>query len=221
MKKDIVLQKDVNDELAWDPSVEAKNIGVGVKDGVVTLTGSVLTYSEKFAAEKAVRRIDGVRGIAEELSVDLLGEHMRNDSDITAAVANALDWNARIPKGSVTCLVEGGIVVLGGVVDWNYQRILASKSVRHILGIKGVNNQIVVRVKPADASQIKGKIADALKRLAMEDSLSIQVEADKGKVVLRGTVHSWTELDQVSRTAWSAPGVIEVENDLVVAYRGK
>jgi len=221
VKKDVDVQKDVNAELAWDPSVEARNVGVAVKDGVVTLTGTVLTYSEKFAAENAVRRIDGVRGIAEELAVNLQGEHMRNDADITAAVANALDWNARIPKGAVTCLVEGGVVFLGGSVDWNYQRIAAYKAVRHILGIKGVHNQITVRVKPAEAFEIKGKIADALKRIAMEDSLSIQVEANQGKVVLRGTVHSWTELDQASRTAWSAPGVVEVENDLVVAYRGK
>lgn len=218
MKKDTDVQKDVSDELAWDPSIEAQNIGVAVKDGVVTLTGTVLTYSEKFAAENAVRRIEGVRGIAEELSVNLRGDHMRNDGDITTAVANTLDSNARIPKGAVTCLVEGGVVVLGGVVDWNYQRIAAYKAVRHILGIKGVSNQILVRVKPADAFEIKGRIADALKRLAIEDSVGIQVEVEMGKVVLRGVVHSWSELERASRSAWSAPGVVDVENKLVLAY---
>lgn len=216
MKSDSEVKSDVNEELAWEPSVQAENIGVAVREGIVTLTGSVQTYSEKFAAETAVRRVAGVRGIAEELTVSLLGTHQRNDGDIASAIATGLDWNVRVPKGMVTCLVEGGVVVLGGTVDWNCQRVAAYKAVRHVLGVKGVSNQIRVKVRPAEAGAIKQKIAQALKRIAMKDASGIKVRADEGRVVLEGTVHSWAEHDQATRTVWAAPGVTDVENNLVV-----
>jgi len=216
MKTDNEVQSDVIAELAWDPSVQAQGIGVAVKDGIVTLTGSVLTFSEKLSAEAAVRRISGVRGIAEELEVNLLGPHIRNDGDISRAIANGLDWNAKIPKGTVTCLVEGGGAVLNGTVDWNYQREAAYRSVEHVMGVRSVSNQILVRVQPADAALIKDKVTAALKRLALKDAAGIRIQASNGKVVVEGNVHSWAELAQASSTIWSAPGVTNVENNLVV-----
>jgi len=217
-KTDTDLQSDVKAELAWDPSVQAQDVTVTVKEGIVTLTGSVFTFAEKLSAEAAVRRVTGVRGIAEELSVNLLGVHQRNDGDIASAIATGLDWNTRVPKGSVTALVEDGAVVLGGTVEWNCERVAAYQAVHHILGVKSISNQILVKFRPADATDIKNKIAAALKRLVRQDSAGIQVRADHGRVVLDGTVHSWTEHDEATRSAWSAPGVTDVENDLVVVY---
>jgi osmotically-inducible protein OsmY len=218
MKKDTDLQSDVNAELAWDPSVQAENIGVAVREGIVTLNGSVFTYSEKFAAEAAVRRVAGVRGIAEEMTVNLLGTHQRNDSDIAEAIRNGLDWNTRVPKGVVTCLVEGGAVVLGGTVDWNVQRDAAYKTVRHLLGVRSVSNQIVVRSKAVNAADIQEKIVEALKRVFIKDAAGITVKTNAGVVSLHGKVHSWEEHDQAARAAWSAPGVTAVENGLAVVY---
>jgi len=217
-KTDMDLQSDVKAELAWDPSVQAQDVSVAVKEGIVTLTGSVFTFAEKLSAEAAVRRVSGVRGIAEELSVNLLGVHQRTDSDIAAAIATGLEWNTRVPQGAVTSLVEDGAVVLTGTVAWNCERVAAYQAVHHILGVKSISNQILVKFRPADATEIKNKIAGALKRLVHQDSAGIQVSAEHGRVVLDGTVHSWTEHDEATRSAWSAPGVTDVENDLVVVY---
>ena len=221
MKTDTDLQRDVLDELQYEPSLEAQAIGVTVHEGVVTLTGHVQTYIDKYTAETATKRVSGVRAVAEELSVSLFSGHERNDSDIAHAAANALDWNVNVPLNKVQTKVENGWVTLTGDIDWNYQREAALNSVRHLIGVKGVNNLMGVKT-PATTSvstvEVHGKIEAALKRNMMKDSNGITVEAKDGKVKLQGKVQSWEEHDDAGLAAWSAPGVTAVENDIQVTY---
>ena len=219
MKTDSDLKRDVLAELAYEPSIKAENIGVSVKDGVVTLNGNVPTYTEKFAAETAAKRVAGVRAIAEELTVSLFGDHERNDSDIAQAAANAMAWNVTVPQGKVKMMVENGWITLRGVVEWHYQREAAHDAVRHLMGVKGVTN--LMEVKPIVAPSVStvdvhSKIETALKRNIMKDVAGITIEANNGKVKLHGNVHSWEERDDAAHAAWSSPGVTWVENDLVI-----
>jgi len=218
MKTDSDLQRDVQEELAWEPSVQAQHIGVSVREGVVTLDGNVPTYAEKFAAENAAKRVVGVRGIAEELKVNLFEAHQRNDGDIVQAVTNALEWNVLIPKGKVKSVVESGWITLSGEVDWNYQREAAHDAVRHLMGVKNVTNTIKVKAPSASTTEVRKKIEAALKRGMMKDAEAITIEAEGGKVKLHGKVHSWDERDSAGLAAWAAPGVSAVENDLLVSY---
>ena len=189
MKTDTDLQRDVLDELQYEPSLEAQAIGVTVHEGVVTLTGHVQTYIDKYTAEIATKRVTGVRAVAEELSVSLFSGHERNDTDIAHAAANALDWNVNVPLNKVQTKVENGWVTLTGDIDWNYQREAALNAVRHLIGVKGVNNLMGVKT-PATPSvstvEVHGKIEAALKRNMMKDSNAIKVEAKDGKVTLHG-----------------------------------
>jgi len=219
MKTDSDLKRDVLAELAYEPSIKAENIGVSVKDGVVTLNGNVPTYTEKFAAETAAKRVAGVRAIAEELTVSLFGDHERNDSDIAQAAANAMAWNVSVPQGTVKMMVENGWITLRGVVEWHYQREAAHDAVRHLMGVKGVTN--LMEVKPIVAPtvstvDVQSKIETALKRNILKDVAGITIEANNGKVTLHGKVHSWEERDDAAHAAWSSPGVTWVENDLVI-----
>jgi osmotically-inducible protein OsmY len=215
MKTDRQLQEDVLEELEWEPAVDAAEIGVTVRDGIVTLSGTIATYAEKIAAETATKRVAGVRGVAEELEVRLPSVYRRTDADLARAVVNALEWNVAVPQQDVKVKVEDGWVTLDGEVSWGYQREAAATAVRELTGIRGVSNRIVVRpaVLPGE---IRSKIAEALKRYAARDAAAIQVESSDGKVTLRGRVHSWLERDEVARAAWSAPGVSTVENLITV-----
>ena len=218
MKNDKDLRSDVVAELDWEPSIHAQDVGVSVLDGIVTLTGNVPSYSEKWAAEKAVKRVSGVRGVAEELKVNLSADHQRNDTDIAKSLANALDWNVSVPSGKVKTTVENGWVTLSGDVEWNYQSDAAYKAIRYLFGVKGVTNQIKIKSLSVSTTVVRSKIEDALKRGMTTESDGIKIEASGGKVTLHGKVHSWDEHDEVTRAAWSAPGVNMVENDLVVNY---
>jgi VCBS repeat-containing protein len=218
MKTDSELQRDVLAELTWEPSVQAQHIGVSAKDGVVTLTGDVPTYAEKFAAEDAAKRVAGVKAIAEELKVNLLDAHQRNDSDIAQSAINTLDWHVSVPKGKVKVVVENGWITLSGDVDWNYQREAAHDAVRYLMGVKAVTNQIKLNVPDVTTAEVRTKIDSALKRNMVKDAAGITIEANGGKVKLRGKVHSWEEHDAAGSAAWSTLGVSSLENDLVVAY---
>lgn len=215
MYSDTALQKNVIEELAWEPSLAATEIGVAAKDGVVTLTGNVHTFSQKYTAEKAARRISGVMALADDLEVHLLPQHKRNDTEIAHAALNAFGWNVAVPDDKIQLEVEDGWVTLRGQVDWDYQRRAAEGSIRSLAGVRGVSNMIVVtpRVSPTD---VKGKIESALERHAEVDSKHIQVSASDGKVTLRGTVRSWTERSDAERAAWAAPGVRHVEDLLTI-----
>lgn len=215
MKTDHQLRDDILEELAWEPEVNDTEIGVEVKSGVVTLTGHVGSFSEKFAAERAVQRVDGVRGIAIEIDVHLPGDNNRTDSEIAHAAKISLDLDAVVPKDAVSVRVEDGHVTLTGLVNGEYQRRAAERDVRNLRGIKDVVNKIAVRpmVMPRD---VKAKIESALQRRAHAEVESIAVKVEGSKITLSGAVPSWQERNAAVHAAWSAPGVTNVINHLVI-----
>lgn len=205
------IQTDVMAELRWDPSVPATEIGVVVKDGVVTLTGTVDTYMKKWRAEEVAHHVNGVIAVANDIQVRSIGE--RTDSDIAAAAVHALSWNSTIPQGKVHVTVDKGWITLKGDVEWQFQRQEAERAVRRLLGVKGVSN--LITVKPAATpSDLKRKIEDALVRNAQVDAERITVEVQGSKAVLRGKVRSWAEREEAERVAWLAPGITSVDNQI-------
>lgn len=209
IRTDEEIQREVMSELKWDASIQPNEIGVAVKEGVVTLTGWVDSYLKKWEAEEAAHRVGGVKAVANDIEVRLGTE--RTDADIAAAAVHALEWDAFVPADKVHVTVSKGWVTLKGEVEWQYQKNDAERVVRRLAGVKGVTNLISVkpRITPSD---LKKKIEDALIRNAQLDAARITVEVQGGKAILRGTVRSWAEKQQAERTAWSAPGITEVEN---------
>lgn len=213
-QSDRSLQESVIRELEWDPRVEASRIGVSAADGSITLTGDVTTYSEKIEAIKAAERVAGVRAVADEIEVKLSRPHIRDDSEIAQAAARALRWNNLVPDG-VTADIRDGYLTLHGQVDWQYQRDAAERSVRDLIGVRGVANLIEVRPR-AEEREIDRRIREALERHARLDASQIRVTTSGGTARLDGQVHSLSERTVAADAAWAAPGVREVDNRLVV-----
>ena len=215
MKTDAQLQSDVMAELKWDPSVNSAQIGVEVKNGVVTLSGHVDKYGEKWAAERAAHKVTGVKALAVELDVNLLGANNRSDADITRTAETVLEWTTNWPKDHFKVTVEKGWVTLSGEVDYEYQRRLASSSVRHLMGVTGVSNQISIKSN-LTSNSVKSDIEAALKRRALIDAQEIMVTVIGSKVTLTGVVHSWSERDMVNDSVWNTPGVTDVNDNIFV-----
>jgi osmotically-inducible protein OsmY len=217
MNSDRKLQLDVLDELRWEPGVDAADIGVSVKDGVVTLEGTVDNFAEKWAAEEAVKRLPGVKALAMDVVVELPGSTERNDTDIARAAENALEWNTSVPQDRIKVTADNHFLTLEGEVDWDYQRSAAEQAVRYLTGVRGVINEIAVRPNMAPA-EIKEKIEAAFKRDALLSESQIKVRTDGGKVTLKGHVRSWAAREEAERNAWAAPGVFEVTNNIKVSH---
>lgn len=214
MRANTQLQQAVLAELEWDPRVDASKVGVSAVGGVVTLTGTVPSYAEKIAAEGAVKRVAGVRGIANDLEVHLPGMSQRGDTELAEAALQALKWDVMVPP-QVTVRVSHGWLTLEGSVEREYQRVAAERAVRHLRGIKGCDNNIELHA-PIAESQVKHRIEAALKRRAELDASRITVDVKGGLVTLKGTVHSWREHDDAFNAAWDAAGVTGVEDVLSV-----
>ena len=220
MKMDTELQRDIMNELKWEPTIHAAEIGVGVKDGVVTLNGDVDSYSKKWAIDRAVRRVLGVKAVAGEIKVSLPVSYKRTDEDVARSATNVLNWNFLVPNDRVKVRVQDGLITLTGDVDWYYQKEHAENAVRHLIGVVGVSNSITIKPKvpTVKAFEVKNGIEDALKRNArlLRDAEKIQVEISGTKVILRGSVGSWADFDEAGYAAYCAPGVSQVENNLRV-----
>ena len=217
MKTDLDLQRDVIAELEWEPALSGQEIGVAVKDGVVTLSGTVLNYAKKFKAERAAERVHGIKAVALDLNVKIPTSSMRTDTEIAHAALNALKWDVEVPDDKITLRVEDGRVLLEGEVDWQYQRAAAERAVRNLAGVKSVGNLISVKPKHVSPFDVSAKITEAFKRSAEVDSSKVNVESLDGKVILKGFVRSWAERRDAENAAWSAPGVTQVEDRLAVS----
>jgi osmotically-inducible protein OsmY len=218
MKTDLQLQRDVLEELKFEPSIREAEIGVAAKGGVVTLTGFVDSYVEKFSAEQTAERVGGVKAVADEIKVKLSGAHQRSDTDLAHAVVNALRWDIQVPDDHIKATVEDGWIALDGEVEWQYQKWAAEGAVRNLTGIKGVTNLITVKPRRASTYEVGQKIKDSLRRHAERDADRITIEAKDGQVTLRGTVSSFAERQDAERAAWQAPGVTKVEDMIAVVY---
>jgi osmotically-inducible protein OsmY len=216
-KTDSQLRADVEAELKWEPRVNPNEIGVAVKDGVVTLTGWVDSYTKRYAAEEATHKVRGVKAVANEIEVKLPALAERTDADIAAAAVRALEWDAMVNVDNLDVTVSKGWVTLKGSVDWQYQKMDAERVVSRLTGVKGVSN--LLTVKPRVTSyDVKQKIEQALIRSARTDASKITVEVDGTRVILKGTVRAYPEKQEAERAAWAAPGVTSVDNRITISY---
>jgi len=217
VKSDADIRRDVQNELQWEPSLDAAAIGVNVQGGVVTFVGEVAHYADRWTAEEVAKRVTGVRAIANDLQVKMPTAGERSDTEIAAAAAAALKWNVSLGACDIKTVVRQGWIILSGQVPFGYQRSAAERAVRYLIGVKGIINEITVKpvIKMID---VKHKIEDAFERQARLDAKNIDVHVLDDQITLRGTVHSWREKEDAARAAWAAPGVARVDNKLQVEY---
>lgn len=215
MKTDVQIQKDVMDEIKWDPFLSVTEIGVSVKNGIVTLSGNVNSYTKKIAAEKAAKRVSGVKIVAEDINVGVSPDYRKSDTEIAEAVINALKWHSAVQEEKIKIKVEDGIVKLEGEVEWEYQRNNAKIAIENLTGVRSVINLILVKPK-VSASDIEKRISSAFHRSATIDSEKITASVSGNKVILSGTVSSYAEKEEAERVAWAAPGVSSVDSKLEI-----
>jgi len=209
------IQQAVLRDLEWEPQVRSTEIGVAVKDGIVTLAGAVDSYSKRYHAERAAKRVSGVKAVVNELEVHLPTSSERTDEDIARAAVRALEDHVTVPHDRIKVTVSDGWITLEGDVEWQYQRERAEQAARRVRGVKGVTNLITLKPRVAP-SEIKAKIEEAFRRSAEIDASRITVEANGSEVILKGTVRSWVERHEAERVAWRAPGVTDVDNRITI-----
>lgn len=215
MNNDAKLKEAVMDELEWESNINATRIGVAVRNGIVTLSGKVANYYEKAAAEKAVRRVKGVKAVVEDIETDINKDSARSDEDLAEAAIRQLAWHAQVPENDILIKVEDGVITLEGEVEQNYQRVAAKNAIQNLSGVRGVFNFIKLK-KTAQPEDLKKKIRNSFERNALIDANHIKVEVNHNRVILSGDVQSWAEKKQAERVAWSFPGVTEVENKIEI-----
>jgi osmotically-inducible protein OsmY len=216
MRTDSDIKRDVEAELKWDPDFDATDIAVNVKSGVVALTGFVRSYTQRYQAERAAKRVAGVLGVANDIEVRLPSGNERPDPEIARDAVAALKTELPYSSENMKVTVKSGWLTLEGSAEWNYQRIRAEEAVRRVKGIKGVSNLIELKPRVAP-SEIKRQIEEAFRRNAELDAQNITVEANGGEVILKGTVRSWAERQEAERAAWRAPGIIKVDNRVTIS----
>lgn len=216
MRTDEEIRDDVLAEIDWEPQIESTEVGVTVKNGAVTLTGTVSSYSEKLAAERAVKRVKGVYAIAEEMKVKYPSDKSVTDDEIAERIASIIEWNTSIPRETVKAEVRDGFVTLTGEVDWNYQREVARNQIANVRGVTAVSNLINVKPRVAE-SDVSKEINRALHRNADLEASHVQIDVKGGKVTLNGNVKAWYERKLVEDAVWAAPGVTQVVDNLRVA----
>lgn len=215
MKTDSELQKDILEELSWDPLAPEARVGVAVRNGVVTLTGYLDTYEEKVAVEKAAARVSGVKTIASEMTVIPPGAHKRTDTEIANAIEHVVGWSTTVPREKVKILVENGWVNLSGELNWHFERQALENMIRPLKGVIGINDRVTL--KPlAMATDLSTRIQNALTRQAVREAKHVDVHVDGNVVTLRGKLHSIAEKEAAVGTTWSAPGVSMVVDELTV-----
>ena len=217
MKNNAELQKDVQDAIKWEPLLNAAEIGVTVKDGVVTLTGTVDSFTKKMEAEDAAKKVAGVKAVVEKIAIKLAHWGKTTDAEIAAEVLRALKWNWKVPNNKVKVKVEDGWITLEGDLHWNYQREAAKNAIQNLMGVTGVTNNIKIQSENDDSIE-KMNIESALRRNWSVNDDDIHVEVSGTTVTLTGTVKSWYQRDEAEKIAWNAPGVWSVDNELIVEY---
>lgn len=216
MKSDIELQRDVMDEILWEPILHAAEIGVIVKQGVVTLVGSVKNYAEKIAAENAAKRVKEVNTVVMDINIRMANECRRTDKDLTKAALNALKWSSFVPEDRLKLKIENGWITISGEVEWQFQKESATSAVEHLVGVRGVSN--FIKVRPVlNTILVKDVIKKALERSADIDADKIDIKLSGGKILLTGKVRSWGQRKEVERAVWATPGVIDVNDQLTIA----
>ncbi|UFW46324.1 MULTISPECIES: BON domain-containing protein [Bradyrhizobium] len=216
MRSDREIERDVREELNWDPDLDAEDIAISVKDGVVTLAGFTRSYSDRLEAERAAKRVAGVHAVANDIEVRLPSIDQRPDPDIARDAIASLKAQLPISYENIKVIVKDGWLTLEGTVEWQYQKTTAENAVRKVKGVKGVTNVISLKPK-VEPTDIQRRIQEAFKRNAEVDANRITVETHGSEVILKGTVRSWIEREEAERVAWSAPGITRVEDRIVVS----